>query len=387
MQLRLAKESSIRFVVECQIHQVPAWVVEITNLLPDMRKVAVETVLTVDEWYQAGRSLFYDLNHKKILSKKNDYSVRVFQKTANVSKNPATRWISFLPGFPDGSFGFAHVNQALKSESPRLFVEYPGNGSSDELPTGTCGVTARADLVEALWKFNGVQRTVVVASDFSSLVVMELLRRQKEQGSVRQTRIEHVISINGRYFASDGKGPKRLSGRLAPNRMLDRVVKSMYGSAYRTSKLSKAELQEKEKAIRQQNVTRLLAEPRELSIEQKQSVLRWNLPSVYEDCCLGQGITFHLVSSDEDRDGASQLDLVHKALHAYYPNVRCDRLRAGHFVATEEPAKIAEYIQSLTRKGNSNEGVARSWTTVDQPTSWNEAPPVPKARPWVSLRS
>lgn len=43
-------------------------------------------------------------------------------------------WTTFLPGFPDGSFGWAHVDRYLTGDglAPKLFVEYVGQGDSDK---------------------------------------------------------------------------------------------------------------------------------------------------------------------------------------------------------------------------------------------------------------
>ena len=46
----------------------------------------------------------------------------------------AAIWTSFLPGWPDGSFGWAKVDQHLQGVEigPRLYVEYVGHGESDK---------------------------------------------------------------------------------------------------------------------------------------------------------------------------------------------------------------------------------------------------------------
>jgi hypothetical protein len=58
--------------------------------------------------------------------------------------------VTFLPGFPDGSFGWAKVLPYL-------------------------------DLVEAIWRDLSVQSTTPVAFDFSTLVVLEHLRCRLER--------------------------------------------------------------------------------------------------------------------------------------------------------------------------------------------------------------
>ena len=88
--------------------------------------------------------------------------------------------VSFLPGFPDGSFGWAKVRSYLPNatEMPKLFLDYVGMGDSDKPKDYVYSTAERADLVEAIWQALSVQSTTLVAFDFSSLVVLELLRRR-----------------------------------------------------------------------------------------------------------------------------------------------------------------------------------------------------------------
>jgi pimeloyl-ACP methyl ester carboxylesterase len=83
--------------------------------------------------------------------------------------------VSFLPGFPDGSFGWAKVCPHLPSatEMPKLFVEYVGMGDSDKPKDYAYSTAERADLVEAIWRNLSVRSTTLVAFDFSSLVILE----------------------------------------------------------------------------------------------------------------------------------------------------------------------------------------------------------------------
>ena len=62
--------------------------------------------------------------------------------------------VSFLPGFPDGSFGWAKVSPHLPNaaEMPKLFVEYVGMGDSDKPKDYAYSTAERADLVEAIWR-------------------------------------------------------------------------------------------------------------------------------------------------------------------------------------------------------------------------------------------
>ena len=62
----------------------------------------------------------------------------------------------------------------------------------------------RADLIQAQWRAHGIRRTMVVSFDYSSLALLELLRRQQEReaaGEDPRATIEAVFIINGGLFA------------------------------------------------------------------------------------------------------------------------------------------------------------------------------------------
>src|SRR5262249_48859378 len=90
---------------------------------------------------------------------------------------------SLLTGYCDGSFGWGKVLADLPNatEMPKLFVEYVGMGDSDKPKDYAYSTAERTDLVEAIWRELSVQSTTLVAFDFSSLVVLEHLRRQLER--------------------------------------------------------------------------------------------------------------------------------------------------------------------------------------------------------------
>jgi pimeloyl-ACP methyl ester carboxylesterase len=75
--------------------------------------------------------------------------------------------LTFLPGWPDGSFGWARVDAELaeRRDADRLFLDYIGHGDSDKPRDHPYSTYERADLVEALWSERSVETTVVVAFD------------------------------------------------------------------------------------------------------------------------------------------------------------------------------------------------------------------------------
>jgi len=62
--------------------------------------------------------------------------------------------VSFLPGYPDGSFGWAKVLPYLPNAAatPKLFVEYVCMGDSDKPKDYAYSTAERADLVETIWR-------------------------------------------------------------------------------------------------------------------------------------------------------------------------------------------------------------------------------------------
>src|ERR1700745_1357381 len=64
---------------------------------------------------------------------------------------------------------------------PKLFLDYVGMGDSDKPKDYAYSTAERTDLVEAIWLDLRVQSTTLVTFDFSSLVVLEILRRRIER--------------------------------------------------------------------------------------------------------------------------------------------------------------------------------------------------------------
>lgn len=112
-------------------------------------------------------------------------AIQVFERVAlgDGGQNDQSVWTTFLPGFPDGSFGWAKVDHHLGDNgmTPKIHVEYVGQGDSDKPSKYPYGTMERADLVEAQWESKGIQSTFIVSFDYSSLVTLELLSRQEER--------------------------------------------------------------------------------------------------------------------------------------------------------------------------------------------------------------
>ena len=231
------------------------------------------TKVTAQRWFSQGQRVPYDPRAKRILppDEKTDSPeiLQVFRRvTGNDAPGEAASWMTFMPGFPDGSFGWARVEEELAGEElgPKLFVEYVGQGDSDKPAAYPYGTVERADLVEALWEEQGVKSTVLVTFDYSAIVALELLSRQQDRldnGSRPVAKIERVLTINGGLFA-DGhshpwmttpllKSPIGKMGTWAAQRskfVFNKMVKGLFSKEYN---VSPEELDEMYDAIARRN--------------------------------------------------------------------------------------------------------------------------------------
>jgi hypothetical protein len=92
-------------------------------------------LITAAEWFGGGRRVPYDPDHHRMLTAHDDLSaphLMAFERVAGVP-DATGRWITMLPGYPDGSYGYAKVDALLGDEpAPRFYLEYIGQGDSDK---------------------------------------------------------------------------------------------------------------------------------------------------------------------------------------------------------------------------------------------------------------
>jgi pimeloyl-ACP methyl ester carboxylesterase len=161
--------------------------------------------VSADEWFSGGERLPYD----PVRAEFDDGSaLRVFVRAAS----GAGTTLTFLPGWPDGSFGWAKVDAqfAERSDADRLFLDYVGHGDSDKPLEHPYSTYERADLVEAVWRARSIDATVVVAFDYSCIVSLELLARRierKRAGEDPGTLIRACLLANGGLFADGHTHP------------------------------------------------------------------------------------------------------------------------------------------------------------------------------------
>jgi pimeloyl-ACP methyl ester carboxylesterase len=354
-----------------------------------------ESLVSADDWFAGGRRVHFDPNHKKMRPEATANTIPVFERvqgdtTSNkdsTNYDAVALWLTLLPGFPDGSYGYAKMEHYLEEKlsggglasPPRLYVEYVGQGDSETPEDYHYSTVERADLVEAQWQAHGVQRTVVTTFDYSSIVLLELLRRQQErQGTDKAfTRIEHVLLINGGLYADGHTHPwtttpllqtrvGKMGAHMAQrsNFMLDTMLKPLYSSHYRKKnrRTQKWEMRETEKAIRRHHGARFLSDAASFVDEHLQNASRWNLSAIYLEYCQQQGITIEVVGSEEDPFEWKQVVLVRERLGSCYPSVRTDIIPGGHWSTAEQAPALATRALALVRKGQQPNSETPAWT-------------------------
>src|SRR5258708_8755343 len=151
-----------------------------SNTMPTAAAGKVGGMPSAQAWFAGGERVGYDPKARAIVAAQ-DAPLKIFLRW----EGDLAHVVSFLPGFPDGSFGWAKVRPLLPNaaEMPKLFVEYVGMGDSDKPKDYAYSTAERTDLVEAIWRDLSIRSTTLVAFDFSSLVVFAHLRRRLERAA------------------------------------------------------------------------------------------------------------------------------------------------------------------------------------------------------------
>ena len=319
---------------------------------------------TAEQWFALGERVSYDWRAKRILrpvdATDSPDIVHVFQRVVRDGPpSEETVWTTFLPGFPDGSFGWARVDRYLATDElvPKIFVEYVGQGDSDKPSGYSYGTMERADLVEAVWEAEGIHSTFVVTFDYSSLVVLELLSRQEErlnQGIDSGTKIEGVLMANGGYFADAHSHPLMTTPALRSplggivtwfgqrSRFMSRqLLKSMFSKEYR---LTSAEFNEIYDAISRRNGFSFVSRAAGFVAEHRAKYgERWDLRRLY--LALRESVSFHIVGSEGDIFEPNQVVKARERLGDQGLDIRM--LPGGHMITSEHPDQFARIIEEV----------------------------------------
>jgi pimeloyl-ACP methyl ester carboxylesterase len=326
----------------------------------------MNTDITARGWFALGERVPYDRRAKRILRPDDTTDsldvVHVFQRVVrDGAPGEEAVWTTFLPGFPDGSFGWARVDRYVTSDGlvPKIFVEYVGQGDSDKPAGYPYGTMERADLVESLWQAQGIRSTFVVTFDYSSLVALELLSRQQERldyGSKPVARIERVLIVNGGLFADAHshpwlttpllKTPMGKMGTWVAQRSrfaFNQMVKGLWSKGYNVTSEELGELYE---AISRRNGAAFMSNAARFVDEHKANSDRWDLRRVF--LASRESVSFHIVGSEGDPFEPNQIVKARERLGEYGLDIRV--LPGGHLTTSEHPEQLAQIIQELGSK-------------------------------------
>jgi pimeloyl-ACP methyl ester carboxylesterase len=311
---------------------------------------AERALVSAEAWFSGGERLPYEPERARFEA---GSPLRVFIR--HTSGDGAT--LTFLPGWPDGSFGWAKVDTALaqRRDADRLFLDYVGHGDSDKPPDYPYSTYERANLVEALWRARTVKATVLVAFDYSCIVSLELLARRIEReraGEEPGTVIRTCLLANGGLFADGHTHPwfttplmkSRAGGPLMWGAQRSRhafapIFRSVFSRSYR---VTAAEIEQAYQAISRRDGVRVLPATAAYVDEHREHAARWDLARIVSE--LGGAVHIHVVGSSEDRFEGRQLRLARERL---IDAVESSELPGGHLATAEQPRRLVELIEGL----------------------------------------
>jgi pimeloyl-ACP methyl ester carboxylesterase len=308
-------------------------------------------------WFEGGERVGYDPKARVMVATE-DAPLRIFMRQEGI---PAQA-VSFLPGFPDGSFGWAKVWPHLPNaaEMPKLFLDYVGMGDSDKPKDYPYSTAERTDLVEAIWRELSVQSTTLVAFDFSSLVVLEHLRRRLERlkrgESAGGPDIRGVFVFNGGLF-TDGhthrwyttpmlrrlpNAARRSMGR--PFALFKRMpgVRKMWSKGYH---VTDTEIFELHSSMDRHDGLFYLAAGAGFVADHKAQGDRLDFDHLFK--AYRDQFPFLVGGSDEDPFEHRQVDLARKRLGNL--GLQIERLPGGHLTTNEQPEALAALIAKFER--------------------------------------
>jgi pimeloyl-ACP methyl ester carboxylesterase len=319
-------------------------------------------LVTAAEWFAGGQRIPYDPGSARVLTEEKDAAtpdvLRIFERIAAAEQDADedTVWLTMLPGFPDGSYGWARVDRLLgDGVRPRLYVEPVGQGDSDKPRDYRYSTIERADLVEALWRHHGVRRTVVVTFDYTSLALLELLRRQLE-GTMAAPVITAALMVNGGLFADAHTHPWRTTPMLRTPlgalgmrraqrspRVFDATIRQarLYSRGYHPAP---AELAELRSAITRRDGAAFLHRAAGFTAEHRRHARRWDLAAIAGD--LGGTVALYVGGSDEDPYEHRQI----QATRERVPQARILAFPGGHLTTSEHPDLLAAAIRGVAER-------------------------------------
>lgn len=310
-------------------------------------------------WFAGGERVGYDPGARAIVAAE-DAPLRIFLRR----EGDPGHAVSFLPGFPDGSFGWAKVRPHLPdaAEMPKLLFDYVGMGDSDKPKDYAYSTAERTDLVEAIWRDLSVKSTMLVAFDFSSLVVLEHLRRRLERAERGESAggpdIRGVFIFNGGLFTDGHSHPWYTTPvlRRLPNRarhglgrsftLFKMMVGVMWSKGYQ---VTDAEVRELLSTLKRHDGSFYTAAGAGFVTDHKTQGDRLDFGRLFR--AYRDQFPFLVGGSNEDPFEHRQVDLAEERLGKL--GLRIERLPGGHLTTNEQPealaALIANFEQGLSK--------------------------------------
>jgi pimeloyl-ACP methyl ester carboxylesterase len=316
---------------------------------------AVRADTAAETWFAGGERVGYDPRVPAIVTT-GAAPLRVFLRR----EGELAHAVSFLPGFPDGSFGWSKVLPYLPSaaDMPKLFIEYVGMGDSDKPKDYRYSTTERTNLVEAIWREFSVQSTTLVAFDFSAIVVSEYLRRRLER--IQRGEPADGPEIRGVFIFNGGLFPKGHSHPWFTTSLLRRIPKSAQwtlGLSFTLFKtllrvawskgydVTDAEMRQLYSVLKRHDGLFFLAAAADFVVDHKAQGDRLDFGSLFR-AYRGQ-FPVLVGGSDEDPFEHRQVDIAQERLGQL--GVHIERLSGGHFTTSEQPEALASLIAKFAR--------------------------------------
>jgi pimeloyl-ACP methyl ester carboxylesterase len=124
-----------------------------------------------------------------------DRSVMVFRRVAGPASGEV--W-TLLHGWPTSSWDWAPVTPAIERTHRTLVPDWPGLGASAKGEKVDYSIDALAETVIALWAYEGVTSTRIVAHDVGAIISQELLARSLDDDL--DVEILSVTRLNGALY-------------------------------------------------------------------------------------------------------------------------------------------------------------------------------------------
>jgi pimeloyl-ACP methyl ester carboxylesterase len=320
--------------------------------------------VTAAKWFAGGQRIRYHPESGRVLTDveadATSGTVRVFERVVRRERSADTVWLTLLPGFPDGSYGWAQVDRLLDEDlGPRLYVEPVGQGDSDKPRDYPYSTVERADLVDALWRHHGVHQTVVVTFDYTSLALLELLRRQLERASTRDATAPEIVAafmVNGGLFADRHTHPWQgtpllrtplgalgmWSAQRSP-RVFDASMLQarLYSPSYRPSPEELAELRS---AVTRRDGGAFLHNAAGFVKEHRRHAQRWDLAAIARE--LNGSVALYVGGSDEDPYEHRQIPATRERV----PQAEVLTFPGGHLTTSEHPDLLALAIRDIAER-------------------------------------